>query len=274
MPGKERSMSPNEPPRSDELQFEKAELATEDTGPLSCHACQSPLFGVYFEVNGQPSCERCRYEVETEASRGSGPARFARALLGGAAGGLVGAGIYYAVLALTGYEVGLVAIVVGFLVGAGVRWGSRGRGGWAYQGLAVALTYVAIVGTYVPLVVREIAKMDETTVVAAQQPATPQEPAPETPSGELVPAAENSETASPEQMGDPSAGEILAGLALFGLLILALPFLQGFDSILGVLIIGVGLYQAWAMNKRRSLVIEGPFQVGRVPTRPTASAST
>ena len=39
----------------------------------------------------------------------------------------------------------LIAIVVGLFVGRAVRWGSGGRGGRLYQGLAVVLTYLAIV---------------------------------------------------------------------------------------------------------------------------------
>ena len=48
----------------------------------------------------------------------------------------------------TGYEIGLVAIVVGLLVGGAVRKGSGARGGWFYQLMAVALTYAAISGSY------------------------------------------------------------------------------------------------------------------------------
>jgi hypothetical protein len=58
--------------------------------------------------------------------------------------------------ALTGYEFGLIAIVVGFLVGAAVEKGSNGRGGWQYQTLAMFLTYTSIVSSYVPLIIRQV----------------------------------------------------------------------------------------------------------------------
>jgi hypothetical protein len=45
-------------------------------------------------------------------------------------------------------EIGLISILVGFMVGAGVRKGSRHRGGWHYQLLAVILTYSAIAASY------------------------------------------------------------------------------------------------------------------------------
>lgn len=273
-------MDPTQPPSSDELQFEKAEVAEESVGPLACHACQQPLYDVYFEVNGQPSCEKCRYDVESEQARGSGSGRFARAFVGGGIGALVGAGVYYGVLALTGYEVGIVAILVGFLVGAGVRWGSRGRGGWAYQTLAIALTYVAIVGTYVPLVFQQLGEMDETELTESQAVDAIPEAAPVAPVGAMEESQPLGDTASSEANGevalsdevpDVTAGEALFGLVLFALFMLALPFLGGFENIMGLVIIGIGLYQAWAMNKRQPLLIEGPFQVGK--THRPASAS-
>ena len=58
-----------------------------------------------------------------------GPAGFVKAALGGVAGGIAGALLYYLVLALSGYEIGIIAIAVGFLVGKGVRWGRAIAGG-------------------------------------------------------------------------------------------------------------------------------------------------
>jgi hypothetical protein len=263
-------MDPTQAPNPDELQFDKADVNEESSGPLTCHACQRQLFDVYFEVDAQPSCEMCRYELENERSRGSGPGRFARALAAGGFAGLVGAGLYYAVLALTGYEVGLVAIVVGFLVGFGVRWGSRGRGGWPYQVLAVTITYVAIVSTYVPFIFEEIQKMDATEVAAGSAPGTITEPEATAP-GETVAIPAAAETSGDVALEEElTAGQAVAALALFSLFVLAIPFLGGFQNILGILIIGFGLYQAWKINQHQPLLIEGPFQVGKTAPPPSA----
>jgi len=263
-------MEPTQAPSPDELQFDKADVTEEDAGPLVCHACQRQLFDVYFEVDAQPSCEMCRYELESERNRGSGPGRFARALAAGGFAGLVGAGIYYAVLALTGYEIGLVAIVVGFLVGFGVRWGSRGRGGWPYQMLAVTITYVAIVSTYVPFIFEEIQKMEATEVAEAPAPGTVTEAMLEPPTEAAVVPASGEQAVGLELEEEISAGQAMAALALFSLFVLAIPFLGGFQNILGILIIGFGLYQAWRINQRQPLLIEGPFQVGRTAPPPSA----
>lgn len=59
----------------------------------------------------------------------------------------------------------------------------------------------------------------------------------------------------------------VVALGLFALFVLALPFLQGFQNIIGLAIIAFGLYQAWKLNRRVRLVISGPFRAG-----PAASA--
>jgi hypothetical protein len=269
-------MSPTQAPSADELQFDKADVAEESAGPLACHNCQRHLYDVYFEVDTRPTCELCRFELESERSRGSGPGRFARALFAGGLAGLVGAGVYYAVLALTGYEVGLVAIVVGFLVGLGVRWGSRGRGGWPYQVLAVAITYVAIVSTYVPFIFEEIQKMDATEAADATPPGATTEGASEIPAEAAVIPVAAEESGGLESAEEIAAGQAMAALALFTLFVLAIPFLGGLENILGILIIGFGLYQAWKINRHQPFLVEGPFRVGKdaSPPPPLQPAAT
>jgi len=146
---------PTDSDTSTRLQFERAEYG-EGAGEapaddvLHCSSCQGELSHEYFEANGQPICERCRLDLERAVDAGSSLGRLLRALAGGSVAAALGAAIYYAVVALTGYEIGLIAIVVGYLVGAGVRWGGHARGGRPYQALAAGLTYLAIVSTYVP----------------------------------------------------------------------------------------------------------------------------
>ncbi len=89
-----------------------------------------------------------------------GASAFVRALAVGLVAGAIGSTLYYLVDRLTGYQLGLVAIAVGFLVGRGVRWGTGGRGGVLYQVLAVALTYVAIAFSFLPYVLE---RMDRVT---------------------------------------------------------------------------------------------------------------
>jgi hypothetical protein len=135
------------------LQFDAAEPATA-SATSACAACNRALTDSYHTVNAKLLCEACRRRLESAWTSGAGAANFGRAFIFGLGAAAVGAGIYYAVLALTGYEIGLIAILVGFIVGRAVAVGSGGRGGLRYQVTAVALTYCSIVATYVPLIAK------------------------------------------------------------------------------------------------------------------------
>lgn len=222
---------------SEGLQFDRAETPA---GPPPCTVCNQTIGGTYYDINGKVLCELCRHGVEQSLARGSSVSRFTRAFFYGLGAAVVGAGIYYAVLALTGYQVGIVAVVVGWLVGEAVRRGSGGRGGWAYQTLAVFLTYGSIVSTYVPMVVEEMKQQ----ATATGKPDTPQPSSAETPPPELT-----------------LSSAVLAFALLFVVAFIA-PFLAGLENIIGLVIIGIGLFEAWRRNKRVVLQISGPFQVG------------
>lgn len=235
------NVSTNPPaPEPDGLQFDHVEPA-EAPAPLTCAMCGNEIAGTYFEVNGQVTCPACRRAVEAQLSAGTSAGRFLRATALGLLAAGAGFGIYFTILKLTGYELSLVSIIVGVMVGAAVKRGSQGRGGWRYQVLAVFLTYSAIVSTYVPFVVegfRERARAE----------------------------AEADSTASAEAAAAaPSAAEIVVGLAAFVVLIYAVPFLAGLENLLGLFIIGIGLYFAWKTAARTTLTVTGPYRLGAAP---------
>jgi hypothetical protein len=244
---------------NDSLQFDRAEYGDTKAEAAVCASCGQRIWSSYFAVNDQVTCERCKTDVELQRSQGSGVGRFLRATVFGAGAGAVGAGLWYGVRAATGYEVGLIAIVVGFMVGAAVRKGSNGRGGWLYQALAMFLTYGSIVSTYVPFIVEGLkqAAAEETQKSAS-------------------PAAEG---AAPTKAGpdEPmSAGQGVVALVvvtvLIGVFAFAAPFLMGFQNIIGILIIGFGVYEAWKLNRRVPLEIAGPFRLGEAGPTATTGA--
>jgi hypothetical protein len=255
------SDDPSSEPAGSQIRFDRAEF--EPTSSTSrCALCSEPLAGSYFEINGAMVCPHCRAKVDVTRNQGSGLGRGLRALAAGFGAAVLGAGIYYAVLALTRLEIGLIAIVVGFLVGGAVRWGSAARGGWLYQTMAIVLTYLAIVSTYVPFVIKGAeANAAEQAAASGAGP---------------VPAAPGAATASTQKAGEaatrkdvaatatavtPSLGEFVIAVATMAGLILAIPFLAGIQNFIGWLIIGFALYQAWKMNRRQQLAIAGPFRL-------------
>ena len=58
-------------------------------------------------------------------------------------------------------------------------------------------------------------------------------------------------------------GTIALGLVALVAIAVVAPFLAGFENILGLVIIGFALFQAWKMNRRVPLAISGPYAVGR-----------
>jgi hypothetical protein len=147
-------MSVNLSAQEENLQFDRMEFEkTGNMAPPSCSRCAQVFTDDYYETGGKMICGACKSRIETQVSGGSGMARFVKAIALGVPAAAIGAGIYYGISALTGYEFGLVAIVIGLLVGGAVRIGSNGRGGWLYQTMAVALTYCAIASTYIPYII-------------------------------------------------------------------------------------------------------------------------
>jgi hypothetical protein len=260
------------PPPSSSLQFDRAELpsaAAPEKQEVACAFCQAPLYSFYFDINGQMACEGCRYKVEEQLTTRPGFTGFLRACAAGFGAALVGSGIYYAVRAITGYEIGLISILVGLMVGGAVRWGARRKGGWVYQSLAVFLTYMAIVSTYIPLMFKELAEKETAKQEAAAV-------APETPnaagSAAGAPAAVKTASKAPAEQAAsvpmPTFGEMVLGiLVIFGIAA-ALPFLAGFENLIGLLIIAFGLWEAWKLNKRPAIEILGPLTIGAAQPTP------
>jgi hypothetical protein len=142
----------------EKLQFDRAEFAEKNPGAgAACTACRRPLGADYYEVNGQVTCPACKTSMATVTGTPGG--RFLRAAGLGVLAGAVGSGIWYAVAAM-GYELGIIAIAVGFMVGTAVFKGSNGRGGWRYQALAMVLTYASIVSTHVPAIVSGLSRTE------------------------------------------------------------------------------------------------------------------
>jgi hypothetical protein len=271
------------------LQFDIAEsAATSNATPaeMACKGCGSAIGGggAYYQVNRSVICERCRAVLEHPS--GSRLTRALRATGFGLAAAIAGSVLYFAVRAITGFEFGLVAIAVGFMVGTAVRRGSGGRGGWAYQTLAIALTYLAIVTTYVPLLVSEFQKSAKQSAVHAVAP-TPMDTISISASGPVSgdsssAAADSSATPAVSQAGTPAvahaarehpvrlgAGTVVLGIGALVLLAAVVPIAAGLSNLIGLLIIAIAVFEAWKLNRRAA--ITGPYLVGGA-TRPRTRA--
>lgn len=153
------SIDPPPPPSSEPLRFDSA-APTGPVGPVHCSQCKAAINSAYFEIDGLVVCPACRDRIEAVRTGGTSAGRFLRALVFGVAAAVPGWFLYYAIARFANLELSLISILIGYMVGRAVFEGSRGRGGWRYQALAMTITYSAIVSTYMPFILAEVRRAD------------------------------------------------------------------------------------------------------------------
>ena len=137
------------------MQFERAEFAEGAPQSVVCSACEQDVVQAYYEIGGRIICNHCR-EKREQMQEGLGLGRFLRATIFGLAVGLAGAAVWWGVRAWTNYELGIISIFLGIGVGKAVWIGSREKGGWLYQLLAVFITYASVAANYTPDLVQQM----------------------------------------------------------------------------------------------------------------------
>lgn len=164
---------PDQPVSSpDDLSFDRAvpaSGATAATGAaaVQCAVCHRTITGSYHTVNGTPTCESCRTVLSAISAPVREPLPLAKALVLGFGAALVGAVIYWAVIRFFQLEIGIVAVLNGWMVGKAMRVGSGGRGGRVLQVAAALLTYLSVGMAYVPLALSAGAAIGLATLLSA-----------------------------------------------------------------------------------------------------------
>jgi hypothetical protein len=234
-------------PIPQDLQFQHAEPLPSASAPggsgKNCAVCKQPIAGTYYHAQGHVVCPLCAQRIQS-GQQAAPPVSLARAVLYGAGAALAGCILYATVAIVTGLEVGLIAIVVGYMVGKAIRYASNGLGGRPQQILAVALTYFSITTSYIPVFIynsakhtRRVAQSGQTQVDGSQ--VTSDEPA----------------------VAGPPVSVTSAVLKLL-LLAAVAPFLSlgsGISGLISLFIIFIGLKQAWRMTGRPEILIMGPY---------------
>lgn len=220
-------------PPAESLQFRRAEHAPDAALGPQCASCKNPSGAEYYQVNGIDVCARCAAAIDAN-TKPAPTHTLVKAFLYGSGAAIAGCALYATVAIVTGLELALIAILIGYMVGKAIRMASPG--GRPQQIMAVVLTYLAISTSYVPVGIyhRVKGKPAQTTATETKPVVTPAEAAPS-------PAA---------------AIGLLLGFAIAG------PFLTLTDAsgILSLVIIFFGLQRAWRMTGRPNLVISGPYQ--------------
>lgn len=204
----------------DDLQFEKADYGGTAT---PCAMCNRGIEGQYWQANGHPVCQACASQLSATQNTPGRNRLIQGAIfaLGAAAAASIA---YAAILIVTGYDLALVSIAVGWLVGKAARQGTGGIGGRPVQIVAVVATYIAICGSLFFQILYSFFK--EGNVVTSL------------------------------------AGYV--SLFLFALGKPVLEMREGFGGILGLLILFFGLMQAWQQTGAARLDLSGPYPAGTV----------
>ena len=229
-------------PSPEELQFEHAEpiaAQPEARGP-QCLVCHSSAGETYYHAQGQIVCHDCADRIQ---SGQQAPPAFSLlpAALYGAGAALAGCLLYAFVAIAFSLEIGILAILVGWMVGKAIRHASKGRGGRSQQILAVLLTYFSISTSYVVVMIYQVVQNPSIVQKQKTNDGTPKD-------GEIKSAEDR-----------PAAGALV-----FSLLLLAgaAPFMgltQGISGIISLFIMFIGLQRAWRMTGRTDIVITGPY---------------
>lgn len=266
-------------PANDDLQFDRvvtnAPIAAQARPAVVCVACKNAVTTDYFHLNGKVTCARCRNAIESAVATPKGAGAFGRAAGLGLLAAIAGAAIYYGVIALLDLEIGIVAILIGYMVGWAVRKGANGRGGRRFQVLAIVLTYWAVGLAYMPIFMKASGKSERTRAAATSDSTARISSDSAAPSA--VPVTKSSDsattiTAASSEAKKDKVNPALAILALF-VYVFALPVIVitagGASGLISAFIIAIGMRQAWRMTGAPALTISGPYRVGSGPSTAT-----
>jgi hypothetical protein len=225
---------------SETPQFGTAEYQ-EQIGISRCKTCDQPIVGQYYRVSGAMTCAACAQSTAGQSRPDTNQA-FARGVLFGIGGALVGLILYSAVGIITGLEIGYVSLAVGYLVGRAMMKGSLGIGGRRYQIAAVILTYAAVSLSAVPIAISQFRKQAnqlKTTANGADQTKL------------------DSTTSDETKVGLFAA---LGYLLLIGFASPLLNLAEPLHGLIGLVILYVGIQIAWRITNGTKIQITGPFK--------------
>jgi hypothetical protein len=205
-------------PPPEQLQFRRAQSIA-DPAIRVCIACKQEIAGEYYDANGNTLCPSCTQRIRT-GQQSPPPVSMLRAALFGAGAALGGTLIYAAVGIFLHLEIGLIAILIGYMVGKSVRFASGG--GRPQQILSVALTYFAITGAFILGILYQASKSGLSIDFNHL----------------LVPVLE---------------------LAIAAPFLALFQGSNSISALISLVIIFFGLRQAWALTAASKIVITGPF---------------
>jgi len=240
-----------------------------------CQFCHQSITGSYCRVNDAMACLGCAEKARSELGKDTHGV-YVRGLLYGIGAAIVGMILYATFAIATGIIIGYISLAVGWMIGKAILKGSGGVGGRRYQITAAALTYCAVSMAAVPIGIHYSGKQQREQTQQQRQEQRQQldeefERQEEKLNPNLNPnlAPNLNARGNPNvQVARPGLGKALAMLALIGI---ASPFIEiweagpSFSTIIGLVILVVGIRIAWRITGGRPLEIYGPFEKSAQP---------
>ena len=228
------------------LQFQRAEISGK-----ACVACSAAIPDEYFHLNGVDLCPGCAGQWQHFQQEPKGGALL-RGVLYGFGAAIAGAILMAVISYVTGYQLALISIAVGWMVGKAFRTGTGGGTSKRCQLLAVTLAYFGITMSFIPdLFGGPDASKQITTQGAVKS------------GNKDGKSAESSSSDAAKTPKEPmTAGRFALGLAaLIGVTLLS-PFLlllTGFSGLINLAIVFFGLQQAWKLMAPDPRTLDGPL---------------
>ena len=129
---------------------ERMQIGSKANTKVICGQCQKEVLGkeayAYKDAKNNEIflCEPCKNEVEKVLKAETQNPNIVMALILGSVAGVVAGVIWYFFSILTGYQIGYIAIGVGFIIGWAVIFGSGQKRGAALQIMSAAITLVTL----------------------------------------------------------------------------------------------------------------------------------
>ena len=111
-------------PAGDGLQFQTAETVDDRK---RCTFCKAVLDGTYYQIQGLNACAPCAEARQAYQDLPDSREKFLKALLYGAGAAFAGLVVWATVQVVTGFNIGLLAIAVGWFVGTAIKKATEGH---------------------------------------------------------------------------------------------------------------------------------------------------
>jgi hypothetical protein len=262
-----------------DLSFDKATYASpagEAASAVPCGNCKQPLGEQYWTWQRHMVCARCRDVLAATMATSRSASAFGKAVFQGGLAALACGAAYATFVGVTNIQIAFATIGIAVVIAKVVRKASRGVSGRRFQVLAVALTYLASTMGYAPGIIHALRSSGShhTAASGSEGSAPPSAGADRdvSPAATAASGTDGQAVASKSGASGKAAGplDVIVALAYLLGIMLAAPFLELTEAPIGVVIVLIGLWQAWKLSRGVPTTIDGPFR--SVPQAAGASA--